>query len=41
LNYLDIFEKYPNIEFNKNPFSGSLVVPCGQKDRQTDGHDEA
>jgi len=32
-----IFEKYTNIKFDKNPFSGSRVVPCGQTDR----HDEA
>jgi hypothetical protein len=32
-----MFEKYSNIKFRENPFSGSLVVPC----RRTDRHDEA
>jgi len=32
-----IFEKYSNIKFYENPFSGSRVVLCGWKD----GHDEA
>jgi len=32
-----IFEKYSNIKFHKNPTSGSRVVPCGWTDR----HDEA
>ena len=32
-----IFEKYSNIKFYENPFSGSRAVPCGWKD----GHDEA
>ena len=27
-----IFEKLSNIKFNKNPSSGSRVVPCGQMD---------
>jgi hypothetical protein len=27
-----IFEKYANIKFHKNPSSGSRVVPCGQTD---------
>jgi len=29
-----IFEKYPNLKFHENPFSGNRVIPCGQ----TDGH---
>jgi len=33
------FEKYSNIKFNENPFSGSRAVPfgrtVGQTDRQT------
>jgi len=29
-----IFEKYPNIKFHKNPSSWSRVVPCGRTDRQ-------
>jgi hypothetical protein len=37
LNFIDRFsEVSPNIKFNKNPSSGSRVVPC-----QTDGRDEA
>jgi hypothetical protein len=35
------FEKYSNIKFHENPSSGSRVVPCGQTDVGTDGHDEA
>ena len=31
----EIFEKYSNIKFYENPSSGSLVVPCGQTERQT------
>jgi len=30
-----IFEKYANIKFNENPFSGSLAVPYGRTDRRT------
>jgi hypothetical protein len=26
------FEKFSNIKFHENPFSGSRVVPCGQRD---------
>ena len=29
------FEKSSNIKFNQNLSSGSRVVPCGRKDRQT------
>ena len=32
LNFLQIFEKYSNTEFNENPFSGNRVVPCGRTD---------
>ena len=32
-----VFEKYSNVKFHKNPSSESRVVPCGQ----TDGCDEA
>jgi len=32
-----IFEKYINIKFHENPPSGSRAVPCGQKNRRTDG----
>jgi hypothetical protein len=28
-----IFEKFLNIKFHENPFSGSGVVPYGQTDR--------
>jgi len=28
-----IFEKYSNIKFHENPFSGSRVVPCGRTER--------
>ena len=35
-----IIEKYSNMKFNENIFSGSRVIACGQKDgrkdRQTD-----
>jgi len=31
-----MFEKYSNIKFRENPFSGSRVVPCGQTDGLTD-----
>jgi hypothetical protein len=29
------------MKFHQNPSSGSPVVPCGQTDKRTDGHDEA
>jgi len=31
-----IFEKYSNIKFHKNPNSVRRVVPCGQTDGRTD-----
>ena len=31
-----IFEKFQNIKFHENPFSGSQVVPCGGTDGRTD-----
>jgi hypothetical protein len=34
-------EKYSNIKFYENPFSGSRVIPCWQIDRRTDRYDEA
>ena len=34
------FEKYFNIKFNENPFSGSRVVPCGPLGGRTDRYDE-
>ena len=37
---MQFFEKYSNIEFQKNPSNGSRDAPCGQ-DRRMDGHDEA
>ena len=30
-----IFEKYSNIKFHENSFSGSRAVPCGRTDFQT------
>jgi hypothetical protein len=30
-----IFKKYSNNKFYKNPSSGREVVPCGQPDKQT------
>ena len=35
------FEKWPNIEFNKNTLGGRRVFPCGRRGRQTDRRDEA
>ena len=35
-----IFEKYSNIQFNKNPCIASRVVGCGQRD-VTDRHEKA
>jgi hypothetical protein len=31
-----ILQKYSNIKFHENPFSGSRVVPCGRTDGKTD-----
>jgi hypothetical protein len=31
------FERYSNIKFNENPFSGNRVVLFGWRERQTDG----
>jgi hypothetical protein len=40
-----IFEKFSNFKFHKNPSSWNRVVPCGQTDGRTDGetdrHNEA
>jgi hypothetical protein len=36
-----ILEKVPNIKFRQNPSIGSRVVPCGEMDGRTDGHNEA
>ena len=30
-----IFEKYSNVKFHKNPSSGNRGVPCGWTDTQT------
>jgi hypothetical protein len=38
---LQIFEKYSNIKFHKNPSSGSRVVPRGRTGGQKDRYDEA
>jgi len=39
-----ILEKFSDIKFHENPFSGNRVVPYGRTDTltdgQTDGHDE-
>ena len=41
LNCIDrFFENYAYIKFNENPSSGSMVIPCGCTDRQTDRLDE-
>jgi hypothetical protein len=37
--YQQIFEKCWNIKFNKNPPSGSRVVPCGRTDGWKDRHE--
>ena len=34
--YRQRFERYSDVKFRKTPFSGSPVVPCGQKNRRTD-----
>ena len=34
-----VCEKYSNIKFNENPFSGNRVVPCGRTEKRR--HDEA
>ena len=37
-----IFEKkISNIKFDKNPCSGSRIVPCGRTERQTERQNEA
>ena len=38
---VQIFEKISNIMFCQNSLSGSRVVPYGEIDGRTDGHDEA
>jgi len=35
MNFLSRFSKNSRIRFNKNVFSGSQVLPCGRRDRQT------
>jgi len=35
------FEKYSNINFQEDPSSGSIVVPCGQTAERAERHDEA
>jgi len=35
-----ILEKFSDIKFHENPFSGSRVVPCGRTDTLTDGYTE-
>ena len=42
LNFVDRFsKKSSNIEFQQTPSSRNRAVACGQKERQTHGHDEA
>ena len=37
LNFLDrFFDKYSNIKFHENPFSGSRVIPRGRTDRRNE-----
>jgi len=31
-----IFEKYSNVKFNENTFSGRRIVLCGRMDKETD-----
>ena len=31
-----IFEKYSDIKFHENPFSGGMICASGRTDRQTD-----
>jgi hypothetical protein len=40
-NSPQIFKKYSNFKFHKNPSSGSQAAPCAQKDGHTDSHDKA
>jgi len=37
-DFLQIFEKYLNLEFHENPSSGRCVVPCGRTDRHEKGN---
>jgi len=39
--YRKIFEKYPNIKFDENPFSVSTAVSCERTDGQTDRYKQA
>ena len=32
-----MLEEFQNIKFNKNRFSGTRVLACGQTDSQSDG----
>jgi len=40
-NLEKVFQKYSDIKFCENNFSGSRAVPWGRTDGQTDRHDEA
>jgi hypothetical protein len=31
------FDKYSNIKFHENPYSGRPIVPCGKMDGHIDG----
>ena len=39
--YRQIFDKYLNVKFHENPFSGHRVVLCGRIDRGADRYDDA
>ena len=36
LTIVAVEDKYSDIKFRENPSSGTLVIPCGQTDGQTD-----
>jgi hypothetical protein len=38
--FQQLFKKYSDIKFHKNPSCRSRIVPCSRTDGQTDGHDE-
>ena len=40
LTIVAVEDKYSDIKFRENPSSGTLVIPCGRTDRQTDRHDK-
>jgi len=38
ISLTDLFEKYSNIKFSENPFSGNRVFPCGGTDRRDEAN---